>query len=63
MPITVSFFAFSAGSQGGPIGGRAGLPDDLVVMGLPAERPKWLLPAIGGGAILVLLLVVVLALR
>lgn len=55
--------AFKAGSQGGPTGGRTGLPDDLVVMGLPPERPKWLIPALGGGALLILVLVLVLVLR
>jgi len=55
--------AFQAGSQGGPMGGAHALPDDLVVMGLPPERPKWLLPAIGGGALLVVALILFLVLH
>jgi serine/threonine-protein kinase len=55
--------AFKAGSQGGPGGALRGMPDDLIVMGLPPERPKWLIPAIGGGALLLVVVVLVLVLR
>lgn len=51
--------AFKAGSVGGP----AGLPEDYVVMGLPPERPKWLWPAIGGGVLAVVAVVVALLVR
>lgn len=51
--------AFKAGSQGGP----AGLPDDLIVMGLPPDRPRWFWPAIGGGSLLVLVVVIALLAR
>jgi serine/threonine-protein kinase len=46
--------AFMAGSQGGPSGAATGIPDDYVIMGLPADRPKWFWAAVGGGALLFL---------
>ncbi|MFO0553263.1 MAG: serine/threonine-protein kinase [Polyangiaceae bacterium] len=39
------------------------LPADYVVMGLPPERPKWFWPAIGGGAVLLLVVVAAIAFR
>ena len=51
--------AFRAGSEGGP----SPLPDDLVIMGLP-KRPTWFWPvALGGGASLLLLVILILATR
>ncbi len=53
--------AFKAGSEGGPKGGA--LPDDYVIMGIPPERPLWFWPALGGGAVVVLCLVIFLIAR
>jgi hypothetical protein len=39
------------------------LPDDLVIMGLPQERPPWFWPAIGGGALFVVALLAFLLTR
>jgi serine/threonine protein kinase len=39
------------------------LPDDLVIMGLPPERPAWFWPAIGGGAFFVVVLLAFLLTR
>jgi len=55
--------AFRAGSAGGPGGSGGSLPDDYVIMGMPKERPQWFWPAIGGGALVVLGLVVFLLAR
>ena len=57
--------AFRAGSQGGPPGAAAGttLPDDYVIMGMPKARPAWFWPAVGGGALVVVGLVVFLLVR
>ncbi len=55
--------AFRAGSAGGPGGAGGALPDDYVIMGMPKDRPPWFWPAIGGGALVVLGLVVFLLAR
>jgi len=46
-----------------PSRASATLPDDLVVMGLPPERPTWFWPAIGGGALFVVALLAFLLTR
>lgn len=53
--------AFKAGSEGGPAGAFGS--DDSFVMGMPAERPKWLLAAVAGGAVLVGVLITLLISR
>jgi serine/threonine-protein kinase len=42
--------AFKAGSQGGPVNP---FYDDQMVMGVPDARPRWLIPAVAGAAVLV----------
>jgi len=68
MPDTANLdAAFKAGSQGGPAGlGAAGgttLPDDYVIMGMPKDKPPWFWPAVGGGALVVVGLLVFLLAR
>jgi eukaryotic-like serine/threonine-protein kinase len=53
--------AFRAGSEGGPTGAFGA--DDSFVMGVPADRPKWVLAAIAGGAVLVGVLITLLIAR
>jgi serine/threonine-protein kinase len=56
--------AFRAGSQGGPAGiAGTTLPDDYVIMGMPSARPAWFWPAVGGGALVVVGLLVFLLVR
>jgi serine/threonine protein kinase len=62
-PPTAMDDAFRAGSAGGPGGAGGSLPDDYVIMGMPKDRPQWFWPAIGGGALVVLGLVVFLLAR
>lgn len=51
--------AFKAGPAPVPSGVReASLPSDYVIMGLPQARPAWFWPAIGGGALFFVVLLV-----
>jgi len=47
-----SYDAFKAGSAGGP-SGASPFGDDEFAMGVPQGRPRWLLPAVAGAAVLV----------
>ncbi len=44
---------FMAGSEGGPAARMVAGGDDEIVMGLPPARPRWLVPAVAGAAVIV----------
>lgn len=53
----------AAASTAEPKGPDSALPTDYVIMGLPPARPSWFWPAIGGGALIVVVLVAFLITR
>ncbi|MBL8743225.1 MAG: hypothetical protein JNK04_19075 [Myxococcales bacterium] len=55
--------AFATQGSAAPRSPGGTLPDDLVIMGLPAERPAWFWPAIGGGAFFLVVLLAFLLTR
>jgi serine/threonine-protein kinase len=55
--------AFQAGSQGGPIAAPSQFDDEGFAMGVPQGRPKWLVPAVAGAAVLFGALVLLLFFR
>ena len=50
----------AAFKQAAPGGGDSGLPQDYVIMGLPPARPTWQVPALVGGVLLVVGVVIAL---
>jgi serine/threonine-protein kinase len=58
-----SYDAFKAGSAGGPIAASPFGADDDMIMGLPPERPKWMIPAIAGACVLLGVILTVMLMR